>query len=75
MDEIDDEEIDIIELLKRVKEGKAPKKIKIKEDSDDIFIFNPKYEEIGELYKLKDGGRIRLSIEAFNFDEKVIILE
>ena len=63
------EEIDIVELLKRVKEGKAPKEIKIKEDSDDIFIFNPKYEEIGDLYKLKDRERIRLGIDAFNFDE------
>lgn len=45
------EEIDIIELLKRVKEGKAPKKIEI---DNYIFEFDEKTECIEVLYNNVD---------------------
>lgn len=41
------EEIDIIELLKRVKEGKAPKKIMIGETE---YEYDDTWEEIGDMY-------------------------
>ena len=47
------EEIDIIELLKRIKEGKTPKKINIK-NTDTVFILNENFGQnrmdIDELY-------------------------
>ncbi len=47
------EKIDIIELLKRVKEGYRPEKIKI---GDFIFNYNDEWNTIDELYIEIDNG-------------------
>ena len=47
------EEIDIVELLKRVKEGKAPKEIEA--DGEKLF-YHPEEKFFERLYKNKNNG-------------------
>lgn len=47
------EEIDIIELLQRVKEGKAPKEIEI--DNDKLF-YKPEEKYFERLYQTKNNS-------------------
>ena len=71
------EEIDIIELLKRVKNGNAPREIKIKKNDDDrpYFVFNPNWKNLGDVYKAKGTERIYLAISVLTFDTKFVILD
>ena len=62
------EEIDIIELLERVKEGKAPKKIEI---NGNIYDFNG---FINILY-MYEGNAYNMFSENINFDTKIKILD
>lgn len=62
------EEIDIIELLKRVKEGKAPKEIEIK---NKIFTYNQS-KDISYLYSYYADGWLQYDID---FDTKIKILD
>lgn len=64
------EEIDIIELLKRVKEGKAPKEIMIGETE---YEYDDAWEEIGEIYD-NDYGHF-LYEEEITLDTKIKILD
>lgn len=64
------EEIDIIELLQRVKEGKAPKKIMIGETE---YEYDDTWEEIGEIYD-GDYGHY-LYDEEITLDTKIKILD
>lgn len=64
------EEIDIIELLKRVKEGKAPKKIMI---GGTEYEYDDTWEEIGDMYD-GDYGHY-LYEEEITFDTKIKILD
>lgn len=71
------EEIDIIELLKRVKEGKAPKKIEINGDIYTFFEEN-KYEndnDIEKLYEIQVGNAVWywLKYNIINFNTKIEI--
>lgn len=77
------EEIDIIELLQRVKEGKAPQKIQI---CNNIFYLNMGEHngEISSLYydvnnnyeEIKDESMIEwTSIESIKMDTKIKILD
>ena len=66
------EEIDIIELLKRVKEGKAPKEIQI----DQTILYRTEYDDISSLYK---SVKCNFSWDTFfrrvNLDTKIKILD
>ena len=63
------EEIDIIELLKRVKEGKAPKKIEI---NGNEYNYCPTEYNIQFLYQNNDYCSL---VEKINFDTKIKILD
>lgn len=65
------EEIDIIELLKRVKEGKAPKEIEIKGYKYRLNDFNNYYREgiDGDIYNLVDELNI---FDMINFKIKIL---
>ena len=65
-----EEEIDIVELLKRVKEGKAPKKIMI---GGTKYEYDNTWEEIGEIYE-NDYGHF-LYEEEITLDTKIKILD
>lgn len=66
------EEIDIIELLKRVKEGKAPKVIEI----DSIFYgLDPNYESYSVEYWYDDDKENRWKIEEYTLQTKIKILD
>ena len=66
------EEIDIIELLKRVKEGNAPKEIQI----DQTILYRTEYDDISSLYK---SVKCNFSWDTFfrrvNLDTKIKILD
>ena len=62
------EEIDIIELLKRVKEGKAPKKIEINGN-----IYN--YKGFINIQYMYEGNEYNMFSEGLNFDTKIKILD
>lgn len=64
------EEIGIIELLKRIKEGKAPKKIKI----DDTIYYFTNGEDISTMYQDADGWNW-LTEEFVTTKTKIIILD
>ena len=64
------EEIDIIELLKRVKEGKAPKKIMIGETE---YEYMHDWDELDEIYQ--DDNWRWLNDETVNLDTKIKILD
>lgn len=72
-----EEEIDIIELLTRVKNGNAPREIKIKKNDDDrpYFVFNPNWKNLGDVYRAKGTERIYLAISVLRFDTKFAILD
>lgn len=63
------EEIDIIELLKRVKEGKAPKEIEI---DNRIYHYNSLVKNIGFLYSNCGDEWLKYYID---FDTKIKILD
>ena len=63
------EEIDIIELLKRVKEGKAPKEIEI---GNSVYEFRNKNYNINELY---GNGTFLWFIRGVTLDTKIKILD
>ena len=65
------EEIDIIELLKRVKEGKAPKRIEI-DGTEYTFCSNIK--DIAMCYR-NDENIGYMSEEIISFDTKIKILD
>lgn len=65
------EEIDIIELLKRVKEGKAPKKIEIDETE---YIFYQSLPDITECYRDNEHNSY-MSMETITLDTKIKILD
>lgn len=66
------EEIDIIELLKRVKEGKAPKRIEI-----DAICYRliPYYEGFSIEYWYEDDEENRWKIEEYTLYTKIKILD
>lgn len=66
-----EEEIDIIELLKRVKEGKAPKMIEI---DNAYYEFYENYETIEEMYNEIEFD-VLWHIDAMNLDTKIKILD
>ena len=65
------EEIDIIELLQRVKEGKAPKRIEI---HNAYYEFYENYETFEEMYNEIEFD-VYWHIDAMNFDTKIKILD
>ena len=65
------EEIDVIELLKRVKEGKAPKLIEV---DDYEYEFNSNYGSIEEIYPSIEEN-IYWSLDVIDFDTKIKILD
>ena len=65
------EEIDIIELLKRVKEGKAPKEIEIEETK---YEFQKNYTDIVLAYQTEDDDNW-LENEIITLDTKIKILD
>ena len=77
------EEIDIIELLKRVKEGKAPQKIQICNNvfylnmgEHDGYISSLYYDVNNNYEEIKDENMIEwTSIESIKLDTKIKILE
>ena len=64
------EEIDIIELLKRVKEGNAPKEIEVEGTKHYL---DDNAEDISGLYK--DSGGYEFLVEYITFDTKIKILD
>jgi len=64
------EEIDIIELLKRVKEGKAPKKIEI---NGEKYYYNEKWNDVFYAYLGRDDKKIFQNF--VSFDTKIKILD
>ena len=65
------EEIDIIELLKRVKEGKAPKRIEINETK---YEFKENYSDVVCIYQTEEDD-VWLEYEAITLDTKIKILD
>lgn len=65
------EEIDIIELFKRVKEGKAPKKIMIE---DYYFYYNEECEEITDMYSSNTCYWV-VKLKKNKLDTKIKILD
>ena len=63
------EEIDLIELLKRVKEGKAPKEIEVGKSK---YEFNNRKNRINELY---GDGSFLWFIKDITVDTKIKILD
>ena len=68
------EEIDIIELLQRVKEGKAPKRIKWV-DTDTIFEYNPKWQNISYMYRKEDNNECLMAIDLATLKKEIKILD
>lgn len=68
------EEIDIIELLKRVKEGKAPKEIEV---DNRIYKFNWNPPDICKAYIRSEDGYpfLWLTNESIDFNTKIKILD
>ena len=66
-----EEEIDIIELLKRIKEGKAPKRIEL--DGRKYYL----YEEADwlEEYYLEENTNLKLYFQALSLNSKIKILD
>ena len=64
------EEIDIIELLKRVKEGKAPKRIKVGKTEYE-YMYD--WDELDDMYQ--DDNWRWLNDETVNLDTKIKILD
>ena len=64
------EEIDIIELLKRVKEGKAPKRILVNRTE---YFFDKEKEEIGSIYTNPNDDFF--GDELITLDTKIKILD
>ena len=65
------EEIDIIELLRRVKEGKAPRKIQI---NGDILVYTGN-EYLDRYYKVEKMGVYWFTYKAIQLDTKITILD
>lgn len=69
------EEIDIIELLKRVKEGKAPKRIQINNTIYNYMLGDGYLDDIETMYENNNGDAwLRSQIEMW-FDTKIKILD
>ena len=68
------EEIDIIELLKRVKEGKAPKRIEIYNDEYTLITGYGNLTDITTLYR-NEADNCWLYIEGIGLDTKIKILD
>ncbi len=66
------EEIDIIELLKRVKEGKAPKEIEI---GSIFYRLVPSYASFSMEYWYEDDKENRWKIEEYSLYTKIKILD
>lgn len=66
------EEIDIIELLKRVKEGKAPKIIQI---NQRVHTFVDNEKQIAYLYKDINNDYWEYELGVIDFDTKIKILD
>lgn len=69
------EEIDIIELLKRVKEGKAPKRIQINNTIYNYILGDGYIDDIETMYENNNGEGWFGSQIAMWFDTKIKILD
>ena len=69
------EEIDIIELLQRVKEGKAPKRIQINNTIYNYMLGDGYLDDIETMYENNNGDAWLRSQIVMWFDTKIKILD